>query len=388
MVYGILKDRKEGECRVITTPTDAAAIIERGHRVIIERGAGEAAGFPDEKYKRLGVTLSTREEIFSHADLVAKVKEFTSDEINLARKGQILLGCLHPAANPEEVRALLESECIAFTAEDSHRYGSPNCEAAGKMGALFGIESMLTVNGGKGIYVGGLAAAPRMRALILGAGQVGEGALSVLHALGADCTVMDINLGILREMSYKYRGIDTAISTVENIAAILPKTDMVINCVKWQKERRDFLISRKMLSLLERGSVIVDISGDDPGAIETSHPTTLKSPRYTVDGVVHFCVSNIPSAVARSASIAYSAEMLPFVLSLLDLGVKGSCAENGYLRRSMTVYNGYLTHEETSALQGIAWIRPEEVLGLKNGEYDIAPRQSKTRSDNTISLRM
>lgn len=384
MVYGILKDRKAGEYRVITTPTEVESIIAAGHTVLAERDCGKMAGFPDEKYAEAGAKIAeTREEVWSKCDMVAKVKEFTDEEYPLMREGQIILGCIHPAANPGEVDAILKSRCIAFTAEDAHRHGSPNCEAAGKQGALFGLESMLTINGGKGKFVGGLAGAPRMNVLILGAGVVGQGALEILHALGANCTVMDINVGILRTLLSKYnRQINTMLCSKEAIASLLPTTDMVMNCVKWQKERRDFLIDKEMLSLMEPGSVLVDVSNDNPGAIESSRETHHKSPRYVVNGVVHYSVANIPGAIANSASAAYAAEMLPTILSLLNDGVKSACAKDGYLRRSLTAYRGYLTHEETSAVQRRPWIRPEDLLGIAGQRLDPAPTATNTRSEN------
>ncbi len=383
MIYGVLKDTKEGEYRVISTPTEVKTIINRGHRVFVQRGCGIAAGFPDGKYSEAGATIAdTMEEIYSSCDIVAKVKEFTPLDFPFIRENQILLSCIHPAANPEEVDALLKSKCIAFTAEDSHRFGSPNSEAAGKQGALFGLESMLTINGGKGKFVGGLAGAARMNVLILGCGVVGQGALEVLFSLGASCTVMDIDTGLLRTLLTRYKSkISTMLCSKENIASLLPGTDMVINAVKWPKERSDFLIDREMLKTMERGSVLVDISNDSPGAIETSRETHHKSPRYEECGVVHFCVSNIPSAIANSTSAAYGAEMLPMILSLLSKGVRQACIDNGYYRRSLTVYKGFLTHEETSAVQKKPWIRPEDILHIKNERLDIAPPATSTRSE-------
>ncbi len=384
MVYGILKDTKKGEYRVISTPTEVRSIVAAGHEVWAESDCGRASGFPDEKYAAAGAKIVTsREEIWAGCDMVAKVKEFDPIEYPLMREGQIILGCIHPAGHPEEVDAILNSKCIAFTAEDAHRYGSPNCEAAGKQGALFGLESMLTINGGKGKFAGGFAGAPRMKVLILGAGVVGQGALEVLHALGADCTVMDVNVGLLRSLLSKYNStISTRLSSKEAIASVLPETDMVINCVKWDKRRTDFLIDKEMLKLMERGSVLVDISNDAPGAIESSHETHHDDPRYVVNGVVHYCVSNIPGAVAGSASVAYAAEILPMILSLLNSGVKETCARDGFYRRSLTAYRGYLTHEETSAIQGRPWIRPEDILGIADKPLDPAPPATKTKSDN------
>ncbi len=384
MKYGILKDIKEGEFRVISTPAEVMSIVAAGHEVWAEHDCGKAAGFPDEKYIEAGAKIAaTKEEIWANCDMVAKVKEFTPVEYPLMRENQIILGCIHPAGHPEEVDALLESKCISFTAEDAHRFGSPNCEAAGKQGALFGLESMLTINGGKGKFVGGFAGAPRMNVLILGCGVVGRGALEVLHALGANCTVMDINVGILRSVLSEYKSsINTMFCNKETIASVLPQTDMVINCVKWPKERKDFLIDKEMLKLMEPGSVLVDISNDEPGAIESSHETHHDDPRYVVNGVVHYCVSNIPGAVANTTSVAYAAEMLPMIMSLLNDGVEKCCVKDGFYRRSMTTYKGYLTHEETSAIQNKPWIRPEDVLGIADQKLDFAPPATVTRSTN------
>lgn len=384
MKYGILKDIKEGEFRVISTPAEVRSIVAAGHEVWAQRDCGKMAGFSNEKYEEAGAKIvDTATEIWANCDMVAKVKEFTPVEYPLMREGQIILGCIHPAGHPEEVEEILKSKCIAFTAEDAHRFGSPNCEAAGKQGALFGLESMLSINGGKGKFVSGFAGAPRMNVLILGGGLVGQGALEMLFALGANCTVMDINVGLLRTLLSKYnRQINTMLCNKEAIASVLPQTDMVLNCVKWDKSRKDFLIDKEMLKLMEPGSVLVDISNDDPGAIESSHETHHDNPRYVVNGVVHYCVSNIPGAVANSTSIAYAAEMLPMILSILNDGVAECCVKDGFYRRSLTAYKGYLTHEETSALQNRPWIRPEDVLGIANKKLDPAPPATITRSSN------
>ena len=388
MKVGILKDIKVGENRVIATPVEIASLKADGHEVYVQKGAGQKAGFPDEKYAAAGaVMVDTAEEIYGTCDFVAKVKEFEPSEYNLLREGQIVFTCIHPAAHPEEVQALLDKKVIAFTAEDSHRYGSPNCEAAGKQGALMGLESMLTINGGKGKFVSGLGAAPGMKVLILGGGTVGQAALSVLHALGAWVTVADINIGLLRTLQSQYnQSINTMISSRENIAAILPETDMILNCVKWPKGNTEYLVTREMVRSMEPGSVLVDISNDEQGAIETFHETTHENPRYVEEGVVHYCVSNIPGAIANSTSVAYAASVLPHFRSILNNGVVQACAKDGFLRRSLTTYKGYLTHEETSALQNRPWIRPEDILGIADQKLDPAPPATVTRSDNFISL--
>lgn len=388
MVFGILKDIKEGEYRVICTPIEVASIVASGHTVLAQRDCGIGSGFSNEQYLAAGAEIvDTMEEMYERCDFIAKVKEIFPCEYDLLREGQIIYCCIHPAGHPEEVDAILKSKCIALTAEDSHRYGSPNCEAAGKQGALFGLESMLTINGGKGKFVGGFAGAPGMNVLILGGGVVGQGALSVLHALGANVTVMDINAGLLRMLGERYQQkINTMFCTKETIASILPQTDMVLNCVKWPKQRKDFLIDKEMLKLMDPGSVLVDISNDDPGAIESSHETHHDNPRYVVNGVVHYCVSNIPGAVAHSTSVALAAETLPLLLNIMNHGIKEACVRDGFIRRSLTAYKGYLTHEETSAIQNRPWIRPEDVLEIRDRVLDSAPPATTTRSNNFITL--
>lgn len=388
MIFGILKDTKEGENRVICTPLEVASIVAAGHRVLAQQGCGLGAGFPDSAYEKAGAEIAPDASVlWETCDFVAKVKEIEPHEFNCPREGQIVYCCIHPAGHPAEVTALLERKCIAITAEDSHRYGSPNCEAAGKQGALFGLESLLTINGGKGVYVGGFAGAPGINVLILGAGMVGQGALEVLYALGANVTVMDINVGLLRTLENKYSShINTMMCNQQTIASVLPKTDLVLNCVKWPKQRKDFLITKEMLKLMEPGSVLVDISNDDPGAIESSHETHHDNPRYVVNGVVHYCVSNIPGAVARSTSVALASETLPLLLNILNNGVREACVSDGFIRRSLTCYKGYLTHEETSAIQGRPWIRPEDILEIADRRLDPAPPATTTRSTDFIKL--
>lgn len=387
MKLGILKDIKKGEYRVVLTPSEVEILTESGCAVYAQHDCGKAAGFVNAKYKSAGaVILKTAEDIFNTCDFITKVKEFESTEYEYLREGMILFSCIHPAANPDEVRALLDKKVISFTAEDSHRYGSPLSEAAGKQGALFGLESMLTINGGKGKFVNGLTGAPGMKIIILGIGTVGRAALQVLHSLGAWITAMDVNVKAMREINALYHErINTMYCTKQAIKRLLPETDMIINCVKWDKSRNDYLIDKDMLRLMEPGSVIVDISIDVPGAIESTRETTHKDPRYVVNNIVHYCVSNIPSAIANSASSAYASEILPHFLNIHQNGLAQACVRDGYLRRSLTTYKGILTHEETSAVQNIPWMPPEKALNIENAELDYAPPATSTKSDNYIN---
>lgn len=387
MIFGVLKDIKNNEYRVIATPSEVSTIVEDGHKVLVQKDAGKGAGFSNEEYIKSGAEIvDTMEEIYKRCDFVAKVKEIEPCEYDLLRENQIIFTCIHPAAHEEEVQALLDKKVIAFTAEDSHRYGSPNCEAAGKIGALLGLESLYSINGGSGKFVSGLAGAPGIKALIIGGGIVGKNALQVLQSLGAWVTVMDINIATLREIGKMYdEKVNTQISTKSNIKQLLPETDLLINCVKWPKGKKEYLIDRSMVKTMQKGSVIVDIS-NDYGVIETFHETSFDNPRYIEEGVVHYCVGNIPGIISNSTSIAYAASVLPHFRNILNLGIEKACIKDGFLRRSLTTYKGYLTHEETSALQDRPWIKPEDILNIANEELDPAPPATVTRSNNFIEL--
>ncbi len=383
MKFGVLKDIKNGEYRVVATPAEVSILKSDGHEVYVASKAGHAAGFDDEEYAKAGAQiLASNEEVWATCDFVAKVKEIEESEYDLMREGQMIYCCIHPAAHREEVDALLEKKVIAITAEDSHRYGSPNCEAAGKAGAFMGLWAMMSNNGGSGKFVSGLGAAPGIKALVCGCGTVGKGAIEVLQTMGAWVTVADINIGVLREVSTKYDGkVNTMISNRYNLEKELPSTDLVVNCVRWPKDAPDFMIDRKMVASMKRGSVVVDVS-NDYGCIETFHETTHDDPIYVEEGVVHYCVNNIPGAIAGSTSVAYAAGILPHFRSIMNNGLEEACAKDGFLRRSLTAYKGYLTHEETSGIQNRPWVKPEIILGIEDRNLDPAPRTTVTVSEN------
>lgn len=375
MKIGVLKEIKCGESRVIVTPVEAQELINDGNEVLVEKNAGYIAGFYDEEYVQIGAQIvETREAIYESCNMILKVKEFFKEEYNLLRNGQIVFACIHPASNREEVDALLKNKVIAFTAEDTHRYGSPNCEVAGKLGALMGVQYLLNSNGGRGQLISGIGGAPGANAIVLGAGIVGKGSIEILSALGAQVTVMARNVSTMRSCHDIYpANVRTMFSNQSNIRALLPTTDLVVNCVKWSKDRTDHLITREMLSLMKKGSVIVDISADLDGAIETYRPTTHEDPVYEVDGIIHYGVDNIPGAAAHTTSIAYAASVLPHIRAIANKGVREACIKDGFLRRSLTVYNGILTHKETSIIQNREWSTPEEVLDLDIKNIDLAP---------------
>ena len=381
MNFGILKEIKEGEHRVILTPAEVAVISQDGHRVYVEQNAGVDAGFENEEYVKAGATiLSTAKEIYETCDFVAKVKEIEPCEYDLLHESQIIFTCIHPAAHPGQVDALLNKKVTAFTAEDSHEFGSPNSEAAGKAGAFMGLFALMSVNGGCGKFASGLGGAPNVKALVIGAGTVGKAAVSTLYSMGAYVSVCDVNLKNLKEISEKYSGrIETFLSNKYNIANTLPKIDLVVNCVRWPKHAKEHLITREMVASMHKGSAIADISCDE-GVIETFHSTTHAKPFYIEEGVVHYCVSNIPALIAGSTSVAYASSVLPHIRNILNMGIKRACQQNGYLRRSLTTYNGYLTHEETSGIQQKPWVKPEVILNLSKSDLAYAPKNTSTSS--------
>ncbi|SNS44159.1 alanine dehydrogenase [Anaerovirgula multivorans] len=381
MIIGVLKEVKTGESRVILTPIEVSELCNNGHNVLVQSNAGYNAGFLDEDYERAGAKIrKTMKEIYFESDLVAKVKEITPKEYPLLRENQIIFACIHPAANTEEVEALLEKKVIAFTAEDTHRYGSPNCEIAGKLGALMGVHYLLSIYGGSGKLICGIGGAAGANVLVLGAGIVGKAATDIVASLGANVTLMDINIGVLRNCKELFpKNVNTVFSNQKNIQNLLPSIDLVINCVKWPKHRKDHLITKDMLKLMRRGSVIVDVSADVGGAIETYRATTHENPIYEINGVLHYGVDNIPGAVPYTASTAYGASILKHIEALADRGVVEACKKDGYLRRSLTVYKGILTHEETSVIQNRPWTTPEEALSLTDFKhFDMAPKATST----------
>lgn len=376
MKLGVLKDIKKGEYRVILTPGEVASCIDDGHEVLVQEGAGVSAGFPDEEYLSVGAQISDSDTIFATCDVLAKVKEIEPSEYALLRENQIIFTCIHPAAHPEEVQALLDKKVISFAAEDTHRFGSPNCEAAGKAGVFLGLNAMMSTNGGCGKFVSGLGTAPGIHALVLGCGIVGKAAIEVLQSMGAWVTVAATNIGHLREISSKYDGkVNTIVSNRYNLKTLLPNVDMVVNCVRWDKSNTSYLIDRAMVRSMPKGSVIVDIS-NDYGVIETFHETTHEDPTYIEEGVVHYCVCNIPSAIAHSTSIAYAASVQKHIRSIMNNGVAEACVRDGFLRRGMVTYKGYLTHEETSQIQKRPWIQPEKILWIEDKELDPAPKNT------------
>ncbi len=333
MIIGIPKEIKNNENRVSLTPAGARELVSRGHVVYVQHTAGENSGFADDDYVRAGAKiLPTIEEVYSVAEMIIKVKEPIKPEYGLVRKGQLLFTYFHFACDRELTDAMLASgaTCLAYeTVVD--RNGAlpllvPMSEVAGRMSVQEGARFLEKPQGGRGILLGGVPGVKPAKVLVLGGGVVGTNAAWMAAGLGADVTLCDISLPRLRYLSeIMPRNVKTLFSSVHNIEQELPTTDLVIGAVLIPGAKAPHLITRDMLGLMRSGTVLVDVAIDQGGCFETSHPTTHAEPTYSVNGVVHYCVANIPGAVPCTSTLALTNATLPYAIKLADMGWKNAC---------------------------------------------------------------
>ncbi len=348
MKIGIPKEIKNNESRVALTPSGAKTLVENGHTVLIETHAGENSGFSDEQYLKAGAQiLSTPEEVFASAEMIMKVKEPISSEYKLIRPNQLIFTYFHFASGEELTHAMIASGavCLAYeTVEKSDRTLPlliPMSEVAGRMSIQEGARCLERPSGGKGILLGGVPGVKPAHVLVLGGGVVGTHAALMAAGLGAHVTIADISLPRLRYLSeIMPANVDTMMSTTYNIEELLPLTDLVIGAVLIPGAKAPHLITRDMLKLMQRGSVLVDVAIDQGGCFETSHPTTHADPVYTVDGVMHYCVANIPGAVPFTSTLALTNATLPYALKLANLGWEKACEENEDLQKGLNIVHG------------------------------------------------
>jgi alanine dehydrogenase len=365
MIVGIPREIKPAENRVSMTPSAVHELGLHGHRVLVECGAGLGSGFRDKEYEQCGAHLrDSAHEVWGEAELVVKVKEPTKPEYGYFRGDLILLTYLHLAADRPLTEALLSREVTGIAYETVQREDgslpllAPMSEIAGRIAVQEAAVLLARHRGGKGILMGGVAGTRPARVLILGAGVSGRMAASAAAGLGAEVTVMDINIDRLRAVQESAGGlIKTAYPTRNAIASLLPDTDIVIGCVLIPGGKAPHLISRQMLGTLEAGSVLVDVAIDQGGCFETSRPTTHESPTYTIDGIVHYCVANMPGSMPRSATTALSNATLPYALRLADLGLRRALVEDPALERGLNTFSGRLTNERVADSFGLTFER-------------------------------
>jgi len=348
MKIGIPKEIKNNESRVALTPSGAKTLVQHGHTVMVETHAGENSGFTDLQYIKAGAEIiPTAAEVYAAAEMIMKVKEPIACEYKLIRPNQLVFTYFHFASGKELTMAMIESKAVCLAYETVEKADHtlplliPMSEVAGRMSIQDGARCLEKPKGGKGILLGGVPGVKPAHVLVLGGGVVGTQAALMAAGLGAHVTIADISLPRLRYLAeIMPANVDTLMSTSYNIEELLPHTDLVIGAVLIPGAKAPHLITRDMLKLMQPGSVLVDVAIDQGGCFETSHPTTHAEPVYTVDGIMHYCVANIPGAVPFTSTLALTNATLPYALKLANLGWEKACEENEDLRKGLNIVNG------------------------------------------------
>lgn len=370
MIIGCPKEIKPQEFRVGMTPIAAGEAVAHGHRVVIETLAGVGAGFPDDDYIAAGAEiLGTAAEVFETADMIVKVKEPQAVERKMLREGQVLFTYLHLAPDPEQTKDLLASGCTAIayeTVTDANRglpLLAPMSEVAGKLAPQVGAWTLQKANGGRGVLMGGVPGVGPARVVVIGGGVVGTHAARVAAGMGADVTVLDRSLPRLRYLDDVFgRDFKTGYASAGNTIELVRQADMVVGAVLVPGAAAPKLVSRAQLSEMKPGAVLVDVAIDQGGCFETSHATTHQDPVYQVDGIMHYCVANMPGAVARTSTIALGNATMPFMLALADKGWKQACTDDPHLLNGLNVHAGQLTYYAVGQALGIDVISPSLVI--------------------------
>ena len=370
MKIGCPKEIKPQEFRVGMTPNAAMEAVAHGHEVLIETGAGVGAGFADADYVAAGaVIIGTAADVFAQADMIVKVKEPQAGERKMLRKGQLLFTYLHLAPDPDQTHDLLASGCTAIAYETvTDRSGglpllAPMSEVAGRLAPQVGAWTLQKANGGRGVLMGGVPGVGPARVLVIGGGVVGTHAAKIAAGMGADVTVLDRSLPRLRYLDDVFGGqFKTGYSSAGLLAELLPQADMVVGAVLIPGAAAPKLISRAQLGMMKPGAVLVDVAIDQGGCFETSRATTHQDPIYEVDGIMHYCVANMPGAVARTSTLALGNATMPFMLALADKGWKRACAEDPHLLAGLNVHAGQLTYAAVGEALGIATVDPKALV--------------------------
>ena len=358
MRIGVPKEIKNNENRVGMTPSGVAELVKRGHNVTVQHTAGEGSGFSDEDYISAGAVIApTIEETYATADMIVKVKEPIESEYPLVRKGQLVFTYFHFASDLELTKAMIASKgvCLAYetvqTKDGALPLLIPMSEVAGRMATINGAYFLQKTKGGKGKLICGVPGVKPVKVLVLGGGIVGQAAARVAAGMGANVVIADISLPRLRELSLSMpANVDTLYSSAHNIRKELPDTDIVIGSVLVPGDTAPHLITRDMLKLMEPGSVLVDVAIDQGGCFETSHPTTHSNPVYEVDGIIHYCVANIPGAVPNTSTFALTNATLKYVIALADKGWQQACEEDAALKAGLNIVEGEVVYKAVADL--------------------------------------
>lgn len=370
MLIGVPKEIKNFEYRVGLIPSSVRELIANGHQVIVQKNAGEKIGFDDQFYQQVGATIvDTAEEVFKRADMIVKVKEPQPKECKMLRHNQILFTYLHLAPDPEQAKLLQESGCVAIAYETvtNNNNGlpllAPMSEVAGRMAIQAGATSLEIKNGGRGMLLGGVPGVVPAKVVVLGGGVVGTNSVRVAMGMGANVVVIDKSLERLYHLDLQFGSkINTVFSTTDSIEEHMRDADLVVGAVLVPGASAPRLVSKQMLSVMRHGSVIVDVSIDQGGCFETSKATTHENPIYIVDGVVHYCVANMPGAVPRTSTVALNNATLPFVISLANQGYKQAMRHNRHLLNGLNVCDGKITHQAVAEALRQPYTPAEEMI--------------------------
>ncbi|MBP0481425.1 alanine dehydrogenase [Sagittula salina] len=370
MQIGCPTEVKPQEFRVGITPNAAQEAVAHGHKVLIQSGAGLGAGFSDADYTAAGAQIiETAREVFAEADMIVKVKEPQAAERAMLREGQVLFTYLHLAPDPEQTADLLKSgaTCIAYETVTDARGGlpllAPMSEVAGRLAPQVGAWALQKANGGRGVLMGGVPGVGPARVAVIGGGVVGTHAARIAAGMGAEVTVLDRSLPRMRYLDDTFGSVfRTRYASAGNTAELVAEADMVIGAVLIPGAAAPKLVSRAQLSTMKPGAVIVDVAIDQGGCFETSKATTHQDPIYEVDGIVHYCVANMPGAVARTSTLALGNATLPFMLELADKGWRQACRADAHLARGLNVHAGQLTNAPVGEALGLPAITPEAAL--------------------------
>ncbi|RQT39079.1 alanine dehydrogenase [Burkholderia contaminans] len=370
MLIGVPKEIKNHEYRVGLTPAGARELTRHGHRVLVQRGAGTAIGLLDNDYTAAGASLCDgADEVFARADMIIKVKEPQPAECAMLRRGQILYTYLHLAPDPDQATALVKSGavCIAYETVTGPGGGlpllAPMSEVAGRMSIQVAATHLESPRGGRGLLMAGVPGVPAAHVVVLGAGVVGTGALQMAVGLGARVTVLDTNVNRLRQLDLVFANrITTVCSNAHTIDEAVRDADVVIGAVLVPGASAPRLVTRDMIATMRTGAVVVDVAIDQGGCFETSHATTHAAPTFVVDGVVHYCVANMPGAVARTSTFALNNATLTHALALADKGWKQAMTDDPHLRAGLNVCDGHITYEAVALALGLPYVPAAGVL--------------------------
>lgn len=354
MLIGVPKEIKKQEHRVGLIPSSVREMVTHGHQVMVETGAGAGIGFDDAAYINAGARIAmTAADIFKTADMIIKVKEPQPQECAMLRPDQILFTYLHLAADKPQAEALIKSNCVAIayeTVTGANGKGlpllAPMSEVAGRLSVQVGAHYLMKHMGGEGILIGGVPGTPAGRVLVLGGGVAGFNAARVAVGMGARVTILDKSPERLRELDEHFNGsAEVLYSTTAAIETLIPKSDLVIGAVLVPGASAPRLVTRSMLKTMKKGSVMVDIAIDQGGCFETSHPTTHGDPVYDVDGVIHYCVANMPGAVPKTSAMALNHAILPYALKIADMGWERALASDAGLAAGLNISKGKVMHK-------------------------------------------